>query len=176
MLAFLGLSFAVALTFQPLGEGKAPWVQVKEPLATFGTRPITATVTSLAKGSTGEADEITLSRGKGKPPVQLTVLVPPSAPLPLIIGETVKVTFGARPGRLGQPETSVGTVVIQDARGGVLLAIGDDRKGKWSMVAYVAAIPLTFVHPLAAAGLYVAVALTWLVPDTRIEKRLAQKE
>lgn len=117
----------MALTLQPLGDGKAPWVMAKDPLATVGVKPITATVVRLAKGSTGEADEITVSRGKGKPELTFTVYVPPSAPLPLVIGETIKLTFGAQPGRTGAPATSVGTVIAQDARGALLFAIGDDK-------------------------------------------------
>ncbi len=50
-------------------------------------------------------------------------------------------------------------------------AVGDDRKGKISALLYVAAIPLAFVAPLIADGIYVAVALIWLVPDKRIERR-----
>ena len=37
---------------------------------------------------------------------------------------------------------------------------------------YVAAIPLAFVRPWIADALYAAVALTWFVPDRRIESRL----
>ena len=48
-------------------------------------------------------------------------------------------------------------------------ALGGDRKGKLSITLYVAAIPLAFARPWAAIVLYVAVALIWLVPDTRIE-------
>jgi hypothetical protein len=50
-------------------------------------------------------------------------------------------------------------------------AVGSDRKGKLSLLFYVAAIPLAFVRPLIADALYVAVALVWLVPDPRIESR-----
>ncbi|HEV8631820.1 MAG TPA: TMEM175 family protein [Thermoanaerobaculia bacterium] len=52
-------------------------------------------------------------------------------------------------------------------------AVGDDAKGKLSMLAYAAAIPLAFVQRWAAIALYVGVALIWLVPDRRIEKRVA---
>jgi uncharacterized membrane protein len=52
-------------------------------------------------------------------------------------------------------------------------AVGKDAKGKLSLALYAAAIPLAlFVHPWIAAGLYVTVALIWLVPDRRIETRL----
>jgi uncharacterized membrane protein len=51
-------------------------------------------------------------------------------------------------------------------------AIGDDRKGKISLLLYVSAIPLAFVHRGIAQAIYVLVALTWLVPDPRIEHQL----
>ena len=52
-------------------------------------------------------------------------------------------------------------------------AVGSDLKGKLSMVLYVAAIALAFVHPLIADAIYLIVALIWLVPDKRIEARIA---
>ena len=52
-------------------------------------------------------------------------------------------------------------------------AIGKDRKGVLSVVIYALAIPTAFVHHWIAQGLYVVVALMWLVPDRRIEKVLA---
>jgi uncharacterized membrane protein len=54
-------------------------------------------------------------------------------------------------------------------------AIGKDRKGKLSLMLYSAAIPLAFVRPWIAAALYVVVALIWLIPDRRIEKRLTHE-
>jgi TMEM175 potassium channel family protein len=56
------------------------------------------------------------------------------------------------------------------------LAIGKDWKGKLSPVLYLAAIPLAFVSPLIASGLYVFVALLWLIPDRRIERALEKRE
>jgi uncharacterized membrane protein len=49
-------------------------------------------------------------------------------------------------------------------------AVGGDRKGTASLVLYSAAIPLAFVHRWIAAGIYLTVALLWLIPDRRIEK------
>ena len=49
-------------------------------------------------------------------------------------------------------------------------AVGHDIKGKVSAVLYLTAIPLAFVHQLIADGIYVCVALMWLVPDRRIER------
>ncbi len=52
-------------------------------------------------------------------------------------------------------------------------ALGRDVKGKISVVIYGLAIPLAFVDPRIACALYIAVAVTWLVPDRRIESVLA---
>ena len=53
-------------------------------------------------------------------------------------------------------------------------AIGSDWKGKLSPVCYLSAILLAFVNPWIAIGLYVLVALLWLVPDRRIERALGE--
>ena len=49
-------------------------------------------------------------------------------------------------------------------------AMGDDFKGKISVVIYGIAIPLAFVRWWLAFGLYVVVAAIWFIPDRRIEK------
>jgi uncharacterized membrane protein len=51
-------------------------------------------------------------------------------------------------------------------------AVGHDVKGKISAVLYLVAIPLAFVHQLIADAIYACVALMWLVPDRRIERKL----
>ena len=48
-------------------------------------------------------------------------------------------------------------------------AVGRDLKGKISLALYILAIPLAFVRPWIAIVLYVANAMTWFVPDRRIE-------
>jgi uncharacterized membrane protein len=55
-------------------------------------------------------------------------------------------------------------------------ALGRDTKGKLSMMTYALAIGVAFVHPGMAEGLYLLVALVWLIPDRRIERALAQAE
>ena len=50
-------------------------------------------------------------------------------------------------------------------------AIGKDLKGKLSPVVYAVAIPAAFLNRWIAVGLYVIVALMWLVPDRRFEPR-----
>ena len=54
-------------------------------------------------------------------------------------------------------------------------AVGGDSKGKASMALYLAAVGLAFVHPLIADAIYVVVAMIWLVPDQRIEKRIVHE-
>ena len=67
------------------------------------------------------------------------------------------------------------TIIRAEGSDSVLAkAVGSDRKGKFSLVCYVAAISLAFFQLRAASGaLYVLVALIWLVPDRRIEAQIA---
>ena len=51
-------------------------------------------------------------------------------------------------------------------------ALGSDFKGKISLVVYVVAIPLSFVRPWIGCAFYVLVAVMWLVPDRRIERKI----
>jgi uncharacterized membrane protein len=53
-------------------------------------------------------------------------------------------------------------------------ALGDDFKGKISIVFYMIAIPLAFVRSWLACAIYVLVAVMWLAPDKRIEKTIAR--
>ena len=55
-------------------------------------------------------------------------------------------------------------------------AIGDDTKGRISLVLYVAAIPLTFVNRWIAVGIFTLVAIMWFLPDRRIESLLNARE
>lgn len=50
-------------------------------------------------------------------------------------------------------------------------AVGRDFKGKISIVAYLSAIGLAFIQPWLSIACYVGVALMWVLPDRRIEKR-----
>jgi len=56
----------------------------------------------------------------------------------------------------------------------IATSIGKDRKGKISIAIYAVGIPLAFVHPWIAGACYVIVAIVWLIPDRRIERKLAQ--
>ncbi len=53
------------------------------------------------------------------------------------------------------------------------IALGADFKGKISVIIYAVAIPLAFFRWWLAYGLYVFVAVMWLVPDRRIERTIA---
>jgi uncharacterized membrane protein len=73
--------------------------------------------------------------------------------------------------------TILQTAIIKHEGSGSRLAqaVGGDRKGKISMLLYLTAIALAFVQPLIADAIYIVVALIWLVPDRRIEARLASE-
>jgi uncharacterized membrane protein len=55
-------------------------------------------------------------------------------------------------------------------------ALGDDFKGKVSILAYATAVLLACKVPSAAMAIYVGVALLWLVPDRRIERVLEGRD
>ena len=68
------------------------------------------------------------------------------------------------------------TIIARQGRKSLLaVAIGKDWKGKLSPVLYLAAIPLAFVKSWIAGGIYVFVALLWLIPDPRIERALQKR-
>jgi len=52
-------------------------------------------------------------------------------------------------------------------------ALGSDLKGKISTAIYAVAIPLTFVRPWLAFAVYFLVAVMWLIPDRRIERKIS---
>ena len=54
-------------------------------------------------------------------------------------------------------------------------SVGTDRKGRISLVGYAVAVPLAFVRPWIACAGYVLVAVMWLIPEPRIEKRLGKE-
>jgi len=66
------------------------------------------------------------------------------------------------------------TIIAADGRGSKLAqAVGNDAKGRLSLVCYAAAIVLAFANYWLSYALYVFVALTWLIPDRRIAPRAA---
>ncbi|CAN5446025.1 TMEM175 family protein [soil metagenome] len=69
------------------------------------------------------------------------------------------------------------TIIAAQGPDSVLAAaIGKDVKGKLSPVIYAIAIPTAFVSPWISGSLYALVALIWLIPDRRIERRLGSSK
>jgi uncharacterized membrane protein len=75
---------------------------------------------------------------------------------------------------------AIGYVILQRqiiaANGGaesrLARALGNDLKGKLSLLLYAAGFAVAFVQPWLSIAAYIAVALIWLIPDRRIEDRL----
>lgn len=69
------------------------------------------------------------------------------------------------------------TIIASQGRDSLLKkAIGPDWKGRLSPLFYLLGIAVAFLSPQISQGLYVLVALVWLIPDRRIEHALADKE
>jgi uncharacterized membrane protein len=67
------------------------------------------------------------------------------------------------------------TALVREHGKDSLLArsLGNDLKGNLSPVAYLIGIAVAFVNPHIAQAIFTGVALVWLAPDRRIEKRVA---
>lgn len=63
---------------------------------------------------------------------------------------------------------------LHDEESTLAQALQWNFKEIFSLVAYTAAIPFAFVSPWISGGLYVLVAVIWLIPDSRIERILTQ--
>jgi len=63
-------------------------------------------------------------------------------------------------------------IADQGPQGKLAEAVGADYKGKASAILYLLAIPLSFLHAYIGGGIYIFVAMMWLVPDRRIESKL----
>jgi uncharacterized membrane protein len=57
----------------------------------------------------------------------------------------------------------------------IATALGSDFKGKISLVINLIALPLAFVRSWLALALYISVAVMWLIPDRRIERRITEQ-
>ncbi len=63
-------------------------------------------------------------------------------------------------------------LALHERNSKLALALGNDFKGKISVVYYALAIGLSFWRPALSCAIYVMVAIMWLVPDRRIERTL----
>ncbi len=66
-------------------------------------------------------------------------------------------------------------LALHDKESPLVIAVGDDFKGKISLVIYAIAIPLAFMIPLLSCALYVLVAVIWFIPDRRIENVIKER-
>ncbi|MGO8862587.1 MAG: TMEM175 family protein [Acidimicrobiales bacterium] len=61
-------------------------------------------------------------------------------------------------------------LALHPAGSQLAVAIGSDRKGRLSAIAYMAGIVVALFEPWVAIAIYVGVAVVWLVPDRRITR------
>jgi uncharacterized membrane protein len=69
-------------------------------------------------------------------------------------------------------------VALHEKNSVLAAAVGRDFKGKISALIYLVAIPVAFFSTWGAwisCGLYILVAVMWLVPDRRIEKTMVEE-
>jgi len=55
-------------------------------------------------------------------------------------------------------------------------AVGNDKKGRWSVLLYLVGVATAFIQPLLGFLIYVLVAAVWFIPDRRIEKTIEEVE
>jgi len=68
-------------------------------------------------------------------------------------------------------------IIASQGEGSILKeAVGEDRKGKLSPIAYALAVICSLRWPWVAQSIYTLVALVWLIPDRRIERVLSRHE
>src|SRR5262245_16349961 len=67
-------------------------------------------------------------------------------------------------------------IACQGPNSNLSIALGRDVKGKLSLLIYAVAIPIAFAESFAACGLYVLVAVLWLIPDRRIERAMQTRD
>jgi TMEM175 potassium channel family protein len=63
-------------------------------------------------------------------------------------------------------------LAIHETESQLAQAIGDDRKGKLSLLAYAIAFVCAFFIPWISVAGFVAVAVGWFVPDRRVVRTL----
>jgi uncharacterized membrane protein len=65
-------------------------------------------------------------------------------------------------------------ILVREGSGSTLAeAVGKDWKGRVSLLLYALGIALAFLRPWIAGVVYASGALMWLVPDRRIERKVA---
>jgi uncharacterized membrane protein len=65
-------------------------------------------------------------------------------------------------------------ILVREGRDSILAAaVGRGWKGRVSLLLYALGIALAFFRPWIAGLVYLSAALMWLVPDRRIERKVA---
>ncbi len=67
-------------------------------------------------------------------------------------------------------------IAIQGEKSLIKKAVKNDVKGKASPVLYLIGIGFSFYSEWISGAIYIFVAMMWLIPDTRIEKEIIEKE
>jgi len=69
------------------------------------------------------------------------------------------------------------TIIHVHGRDSVLsTAIGKDLKGLISIIGYAIAVAFAFIYRELSIFIIVAIAVLWLVPDRRIEKKVDEED
>ena len=68
-----------------------------------------------------------------------------------------------------------GLVVHHEKNSTLAEALGDDRKGKISIVLYLTGVALSWFAAWLGFLVYVGVAALWLIPDRRIEEKVVEE-
>jgi len=69
------------------------------------------------------------------------------------------------------------TIISVHGKDSVLsTAIGKDLKGIISIIGYAVAVPFSFIVKEISIGIIIAIAFLWLIPDTRIEKKVKEDD
>ena len=68
-----------------------------------------------------------------------------------------------------------GLVVNHEKNAALARAIGDDRKGKISIVLYLTGVALAWFAAWLGFLVYAGVAVMWLIPDRRIENKVVEQ-
>ena len=63
-------------------------------------------------------------------------------------------------------------IAAEGEESGVKRALGGGHKEWVSFAGYAVALALAFVSPVIAVGIYIVIAISWLIPDRRFEREL----
>jgi uncharacterized membrane protein len=67
-------------------------------------------------------------------------------------------------------------IATQGSESVLAAAVGSDWKGKLSPLLYAIAIPCAFRSPWISGCIYALVAVIWLIPDRRVERKLVETQ